>query len=184
MLVALQSAKLDAAEDVDLPRVFLADEIDVVVVAAEGTLVAVLPHVGGVAEDIVAGKANAVVVVGDAEGVQTSRDGGLHDGLGGVLAAEGVVGVGMKILKHRGISPLCMRYREVRSDFFYYNYYNTYPTLFQGLWHSLWNKNGEGMMVIPSPIRLYWVELAIIVSTTSRIFFCSCKGSPFIFSDS
>lgn len=118
-----------------------------IVVAAQGALVVVQPHVSDGAEHTVAGVADAVVMVGDAEGIQPSRDGGLHDGLGGVLSAEGVVGVGMKILKHRGISPLCMRYREVRSDFFYYN---TYPTLFQGLWHSLWNKNGEGMMVIPS----------------------------------
>lgn len=100
VLLALEGAEFNATQDIDAVGVLLLNEMDVVVVAAEGALVVVQPHVGGSAEDAVTGVADTVVVVGDAEGVQASRDGGLHDGFRGILAAEGIVGVGMKILKH------------------------------------------------------------------------------------
>ena len=100
VLLALEGTQLDTPQNVDLTRVLFLDEVDMVVVAAEGALVVVQLHVGGGAENTVAGVTDAVVVVGDAEGVQSPRNGGLHNGLGGVLSAEGVVGVGMKVLQH------------------------------------------------------------------------------------
>ena len=100
VLLALEGTELDAPQDVDLSRVLFLDEVDVIIIPRQGALVVVQLHARGGAEYTVAGVADTVVVVGDAEGIQPSRDGGLHDGLGGVLPAEGIVGVGMKVLQH------------------------------------------------------------------------------------
>ena len=98
-----QGAKLDAPQDADLVGVLVLDQVDVVKVAAQGALVIVVSQITRGSQGAVAAVADGVVMVGDAEEVQSSRNGGLHDGLGSILSAEGIVGMGMKILKHNAL---------------------------------------------------------------------------------
>ena len=89
----LEGAYFNAAQDGDLVCILLANEVLMVVITAQSALVVVKPHVGRRAKNAVAAVADAVVVVGNAEEPESSRNGRLHDGLGGVFAAEGVVGM-------------------------------------------------------------------------------------------
>ena len=113
--LTLKGADLDAAEDADVIPVLLSNKVHVVKIPPKrkGICHRTCRYFGA-PEQLRPSVPHPVVMVGDTEQVKPAGDGGLNDGLRRVLPAEGVVGMGVKILDHK---KLLKRFTPIIPDF-------------------------------------------------------------------